>query len=327
MDLNKLKSFNEKQILVIGDYCMDEFFEGEANSVSPQAPILRVLVEEIKINPGMAGNIAAGISALGAKTYTAGIIGNDETSKKLISDLNSRGINTDGMVFQENRVTSKFSRVLVGGKKYPQQPAIRFDIENTEKVNEGSLQKIIEFIEQIKESLDAIIIAAYDEVGKGVIQKQLLDKITVITKQNNILLIGDSRADFNKFNNFDCIVPNLEEAESLYGKEIISIPQASKELISKLQLNAILITKDREGMEITTKDNQTKQFPAFAKRVVDVDGGGDTVTCAFTLGLCSGLDYLEAAESASYAAAVAVSKPRLAAVTLDELEEVIQNER
>jgi D-beta-D-heptose 7-phosphate kinase/D-beta-D-heptose 1-phosphate adenosyltransferase len=321
-----IDTFTNKRVLLIGDYCMDEFFEGEANSVSPEAPVLRVLVESIKTNPGMTGNITVGVRALGAETYAAGIIGDDETSKKLISEFKDKGINTEGMFFQEKRLTPKFSRVVVGGKKFPKQSAIRFDVENTEAVSSVSLQKLFNFIERLKDSLDAIIVADYDEVGKGVIRKELLDKITSLAKKNNIVLVGDSRENLRNFNGFPCVVPNIAEAESVCTGKNNSISEMSKELISKLKLDAVLITRDRDGMEITTRDGKNKAIPALAKRVVDVNGVGDTVTCAFTLSLCSGLDYLKAAKVASYAAAIAVSKPMLAVVTLSELREAVKNE-
>jgi len=321
-NLKKDLKFNNKKILVLGDYCIDEFLEGESNNVSPEAPILRALIKNIKTNPGMTGNIVLGVKALEAETYAIGIIGEDKSSKQLIETLKKNGINTDGMFFQKNRIIPRFSRIILGGEKYPKQSAIRFDIENSESASEESLQKIISFIENKKERIDAIIIADYDEVGKGIITKELLEKITILAKQNNIILVGDSREKFNLFNNFNCIVPNISEAEQIYERKQDS--QMPEEIINKLNLDSILITKDREGIEITTKQEK-KSIPALAEKVIDVTGAGDSVTCAFTLGLCSNLGYIKSAELASYAAAIAVSKPMLAVVTLDELENFMKD--
>lgn len=316
------EEFSKKKVLIVGDYCIDEFLEGEAESVSPEAPVLRVFINKIKTNPGMTGNIVIGIKALGAETYAVGIIGNDENSKKLIHYLKKQNINTEGMFLQKGRITPKFSRIVVGGERYPKQSAIRFDIENKKGINQDSLQKIIEFIYQNKDA-DAIIVADYDEVGGGIINKNLLDKIVNIARQNNIILIGDSRKNLHNFYNFTCLVPNLHEAKLVYEKEfekkVDSTLDMPKELIERLKLDAILITKDKEGMEMTTKE-RTYSIPAFAEKVVDVTGAGDTVTCVLTLGLCSGLDYYKATKLAGYGAAIAVSKQGLAAVTLDEIK-------
>lgn len=320
MSLEILNNFNKKKILVIGDYCVDVFYNGEADSVSPEAQVLRVLIDKIKINPGMTGNVAAGIAALGAKCYAAGVIGNDDSSKKLIDLFNEKGINTKGLILQSGRVTSEFSRVIVGGKKYPAQTAIRFDIENKEKVREDTIKRIIDFIKDISYEIDAIIIADYDEVGMGVITSELLDSIKKIAKENNIILIGDSRTGFHKFSDFTCIVPNIYEAKNLYGKSVddAGMPE---EIIKMLNLDAILITKDKDGMEIISKEGIRESFPAYAKEVVDVTGAGDSVTCAFTLALSSGADYKTAAKLSSYAAAIAVAKPGVDVATIEELRE------
>jgi len=322
------QNFNKKKILVIGDSCIDEFLEGDANSVSPEAPILRVLIDKIKINPGAAGNVALNVRALGAETYVAGIIGIDESSKQLIKLFQDKGINVEGMIVQENRVTSKFSRIVVGGKQYNKQSAIRFDIENKENVSGDSLKKIIDFINRKKNFLDAIIVADYDEVGSGLVKKELLNEIVQIATENNIPIIGDSRKNFHYFNNFTCITPNRFEAEALYGKKIESFNEMSNDIINRLKLDSILIKKDKDGMGIFSRDGKNSSIPAFAKEVIDVNGAGDSVISTFTLGLSCGLDYHEAAKLASYAAAIAVSKPGLSVVTIKELKEFIkENER
>ncbi len=309
-----------KKILVIGDYCLDVFLHGEADSISPEAPILRTLINKTKTNAGMTGNIAAGINALGAECYAVGIIGEDQASRNLINILREKQINTEGMILQRGRVTSEFSRLVVGGKKYPQQSLIRFDKENEEEVNKESIDKIINFIEKIKNKIDAIIVADYDEVGKGIIKRELLSKLKEIAKQNNIILIGNSRKNFSNFEGFTCIIQNVYEAEQAYGKKADSIEKMSKELIKKLNLNAILVTKDKDGMELMTKEGIKNSFPAFAKKVVDVNGAGDSVVCAFTLALASGFDYSSSAKLASYAAAISISKLGVDVVTIKELK-------
>lgn len=55
-------------IIVIGDYCVDEYIYGTVNRISPEAPvpILQIISSEKK--NGMAGNVAKNLSALGANT-------------------------------------------------------------------------------------------------------------------------------------------------------------------------------------------------------------------------------------------------------------------
>ncbi len=323
MNINLLNKLSEKNVLVIGDYCVDEFWYGENVGIAPagiKSKVPRFLEREVKTNPGMTGNIAAGISALGAKCYAAGVIGNDEASKILISFFNERRIDYKGMIFQEDRITSRFLRNMILSDNNPPEFYSRWDRENHGKMNENSSKSLIKFIETIGPSFDAIVVADYNEHGEGIINPEILNGIRETAKKENIFLIGDSRKNFNQFEDFTCIKPNLKEAGQLYRGEISSLEESAQEIIKALNLKSLLVTKDNKGMEIFTREGLRKSFPTYAENIVSVDGAGDTVTCAFTLGVISGLGYVDATKLASYAAAIAVSKPGVDVVTFEELK-------
>lgn len=323
-----LNKFRDKKILVIGDYCIDKFCYGEPKGISPEAPILRIVgsKESIKINPGMTGNIAAGVRALGAECYAIGIIGEDEASRNLIKIFNERGISTQGMISRNYRITPEFTRIVATGK-YPEQQKIRFDIENTKKLDESATHQLIEYIDKCR-GIDAIIVADYNEFGEGIINQELLEKIKLITMREGIILIGDSRLGFSNFTNFTCIKPNIYEAEQIFHEKTDSLEELAQKIIQNLNLKSVLITKDKDGMYLFTSSGIKKDFPAYAKKVVDVTGAGDSVISAFTLALASGFSYENSAKLASYAAAIAVSKPGVDVVTLNELKQfVLENEK
>ena len=84
-----LESFPQKKILVIGDFCLDEYIFGETDELSPEFPVLRLFIKEKKYVPGAAGNVASGIRALEAQTFAVGIIGNDENGSILLHSYSS----------------------------------------------------------------------------------------------------------------------------------------------------------------------------------------------------------------------------------------------
>ena len=327
MEISSLDSFQEKNILVIGDYCIDEFIQGDLNPISPispESPILRITVDEIRTNPGMAGNIAQGVRALGANCYVAGVFGNDVASDILLSSFTNgkNRIEESGMVYQDRRITPKFTRVLAGGKAYSPQGVVRYDLENTFDVGEKTTRELIDRFSNFPQ-LDAIIVADYDEVGKGVVNETLLDAIRTKAKDENIFLIGDSRTNFKQFQRFTCIKPNRSEAEQLCDGYLENYAQT---IINRMGLESLLVTKDSEGMDIFSATECNAHFPAYNDKPVCVDGVGDTVTCAFTLARISGMTYSYSAMISSYAAAVGVSKPGVDIVTLEELKEFILKE-
>jgi rfaE bifunctional protein kinase chain/domain len=329
-----LRNFEKKTVLVIGDYCVDEYLEGDVQSIAPEAPVPRVRIGNKWVRMGAAGNVVLGIRALGARTFAAGIIGDDAISKELVKNLEEHVVHTEGLVFQKGRITPKFSRILAGGVHYPKQHVIRFDAENEEDVREESVKSLIEFIRNNSEEFDAIIVADYDEVDKGVIKRELLDAIVKVADEKGIILIGDSRKNLANFKGFTSVVPNIFEAELAYGRMIgqneDDIFNAGKELIENLNLKSILITRDKDGMDLIEKEGdefKRVSIPILSKNVVDVTGAGDSVTCAFTLGLCSsGKDFVSSANLANHAASITIGKEGVVTVTKEELNEAIKNE-
>jgi len=55
------------KILVIGDSCVDIFRYGNVERIAPEAPIPIILPSKETSNPGMAGNVAENLKALGAR--------------------------------------------------------------------------------------------------------------------------------------------------------------------------------------------------------------------------------------------------------------------
>ena len=70
--------FSQKKILVAGDAMLDRYWFGDANRISPEAPVpvVRITREEERL--GGAANVALNISALGARAKLLSVVGRDE---------------------------------------------------------------------------------------------------------------------------------------------------------------------------------------------------------------------------------------------------------
>lgn len=77
-NLNKDK-FNQFNVLVIGDHCIDEFIYGTVVRLAPEAPVPVFNPDFRETNEGMAGNVVANLKALGI--YTAFICNNEMVTK------------------------------------------------------------------------------------------------------------------------------------------------------------------------------------------------------------------------------------------------------
>lgn len=68
------------KILVIGDSCEDVFIYGDITRVAPEAPVPVIVPVTQESNPGMAGNVVANLTALGAEVT---LITNEDPIRKV----------------------------------------------------------------------------------------------------------------------------------------------------------------------------------------------------------------------------------------------------
>jgi D-beta-D-heptose 7-phosphate kinase/D-beta-D-heptose 1-phosphate adenosyltransferase len=67
-----IRSFKGRTIGVLGDFMLDKLLCGEATRISPEAPVLVVLIDDRSATqgfPGGTGNGAANISPLGVDLF------------------------------------------------------------------------------------------------------------------------------------------------------------------------------------------------------------------------------------------------------------------
>jgi rfaE bifunctional protein kinase chain/domain len=305
---NILNNFKEKNILVIGDIMLDKYIFGNVERISPEAPVQIVNVKKEKFIPGGAANVANNIAALNANAFMIGVIGNDTEATILINELKKRNIDTEGIITDQNKPTTQKVRIL--GQK---QQLLRIDYEKKDYLNKETENKIINFIKEKIEKIDAIIISDY---AKGVITKNLIQNIKDIAK-NNIIIVDPKPKHKDFYKNTTLITPNLKEAKEMADNE--------EDLIKELN-TAILVTKGEKGMSLLEKNGNITNIPTKAKEVYDVSGAGDTVVATLTLALSSNATLKQAAILANHAAGITVGKVGTSTVTTEEIKVSLKNE-
>ena len=318
-----LNKFQNKRIMVIGDFYLDEYFHCSAEKFSPEAPVPRALVQQIEHFPGCAGNVANNLRSLGAHVLCVGVIGNDEKGVILRNKLLEKGIMTSTLYPDATRKTGVFSRILLENSGDTKQHTIRFDQENKNTLDQTVFQKVYQMIEENISSVDVIFVADYDEAkNTGIITTESLQNIASISHQHGKLLVGISRLKIKEFNNFDMLVCNekeLSESSNISINSDSDLQQAARDFQNLTKAKNLIITQGKKGLTIFSNTNEPVSFPSYAKNVVDVCGAGDTLTSAFTLALVSGASDTESAFIASHAAAVAVGKEGTAPANVEEI--------
>ncbi len=312
--MNILKNV-QPNILVIGDLMIDHYLWGSCERISPEAPVQVVDIAKETTVLGGAGNVVNNLKALGAHVSVAGVIGDDANGDELVSMLDAIDVNTQHLIVQHNRKTSKKSRVIAVS-----QQILRYDKESKEDINESSVATITEMLTQEIAKYDAVILSDY---GKGVLTDRLCQNIISLAKQHAVKVLVDPKgSDFSKYRGAYLLTPNKKEAMLATGIDIVdndSLQKALLQLKSECELDISLITLSEDGIAIY--DEAMKRFPTVAKEVFDVTGAGDTVIASIAFALSAGKSIEETAAFANLAAGVVVGKIGSATVTMDEIEE------
>jgi D-glycero-beta-D-manno-heptose-7-phosphate kinase len=319
---NIISNFHDKKVLVIGDLILDEFIWGNVSRISPEAPVPVVWVKNESFMPGGASNVANNVNALGGKAYLVGIVGNDERAGILKGELEHRGVNIDGILADPQRPTTLKTRVIAH-----QQQVVRIDREKIEPVRDSALKRLINFVENIIDEMDGLIVEDY---GKGLITAKLLDKIIPLAKKKKKIVAVDPKEEhFAYYKGVTVITPNNAEASRAVGFEIKDKPTLRKagfELLKKLKVRVALITLGENGMMVFEEGKPPKKIDTIAQEVFDVSGAGDTVVSTYALSLISGANPIQAAHISNCAAGIVVGKVGIAVVSQDEIIARIKEE-
>lgn len=321
--LEIMSRFPKAQILVIGDFILDQFVWGNVSRISPEAPVPVVDVKRESFMPGGSLNVANNIRSFQGVAYPCGVLGRDLYGRMLLKTMRQQGIDTGGIVYDATRPTTVKTRVIAHS-----QQMVRFDREKSEDISKIDLNKILKFVSQKMKDVHVVILEDY---GKGVMQPYLLKEVLRLAKKfKKPVLVDPKEKHFSYYRGVTCITPNRKEAYSGYERTVgpwqkePTLEKVGWGLIKKLNLDSVLITLGEDGMALFEKKGKITKIPTAAREVYDVSGAGDTVIATLALALAVGAKMQEAARISNLAAGIVVGKLGTAAITRRELEEAIR---
>ncbi|MGJ0343708.1 D-glycero-beta-D-manno-heptose-7-phosphate kinase [Aliarcobacter cryaerophilus] len=310
-----IKLNKKPNILVIGDLMIDHYLWGSCDRISPEAPVQVVNVKKESSVLGGAGNVINNLVTLGSVVDVISVIGNDSVANELKSLLEKIDVPISNLVVENNRKTSKKSRLIAS-----QQQVLRYDMESIDDINENSHKQIIQTLEKNIDKYSSIILSDY---GKGVLTTNLTKEIIKIANKNSIKVLVDPKGkDYSKYKGSYTLTPNKKEAMEATNidiKDESSLIEALKSLKTQCELEVSLITLSEQGIAIF--DDELTIKPTVAREVYDVTGAGDTVIASIAFALGNDLDIKDAVYFANLAAGVVVGKIGSATTTLDEIYE------
>jgi D-beta-D-heptose 7-phosphate kinase/D-beta-D-heptose 1-phosphate adenosyltransferase len=308
-------------VLCVGDLMLDEFVYGDVSRISPEAPAPVIAVQRSETNIGGAGNVARNIASLGAKCIFVGLVGNDVAGDTLKAELSKEKLIEPVLVTDLARPTTRKVRFV---SEHFSTHMLRADWELSSPASEDIERKLIDAVVAALPRADIVLLSDY---AKGVLTARVIrNVIDAARKLGKRVIVDPKSANLAIYRGATLLTPNRKEFAEATRRRIRSdadIADASIEALRTADAEAVLVTQSEDGMTLAHRDGSLIHIPAQPAKVRDVSGAGDTVAAVLAVTLAAGTDWDTSLRCATAAAAVAVSKPGTATVSLAELRRKI----
>ena len=333
-----VRQFRGRRIAVVGDWMLDRYIWGTASRLSPEAAVPVVEYTKQTACLGGAGNVAANLSALGARVTSFGVAGNDEAGSVLRECLRGLKMAEKGIIVDRGRPTTLKMRIIAR-----HQQVVRVDTESRQALDVATEKKLASAVVASLRNADGVVISDYD---KGVVTDGLVVAVMSECERRKIpAFVKPKWSRLPTYRGAMVIVCNRAEAGFLVTRTLEdddSIEEAGRALLAHFDCAAVVITRGERGMSVFERGSlggfhiaaTSREQPigehganqmAQGRQVFDVTGAGDTVLATLALAMATGAGIGEAAVLGNAAAGVVVSKLGTATLTPAELSAALRD--
>jgi rfaE bifunctional protein kinase chain/domain len=276
------KSFNDLNVLIIGDVMIDSYLWGKVSRISPEAPVPIVAVDKKERRLGGAANVALNVQALGANPILCSVVGVDYEGLAFLDLLKTQKLSQKGILKCRDRITTVKTRVIGNNAQL-----LRVDDEVETEITPSETQQLQTLISYIIQH-DKIDVIIFEDYNKGLITPKLISKVVELAKTKGIpTCVDPKKKNFHSYKGVSLFKPNLKELkEGLkldIGSENISELQRSLSSFRvKQKIETVLVTLADKGI-VTNSRKVKEHIQAHPRSIADVSGAGDTVISVASL--------------------------------------------
>tara|TARA_B100000131_G_C18118919_1_gene612187 strand:- start:2945 stop:3817 length:873 start_codon:yes stop_codon:yes gene_type:complete len=288
-------------IHVIGDLIIDEYWFGESERLSPEAPVPIVKLKEKKFSLGGAGNVYMNIKSATKDVCLYGY-------KDSIHNYILEKIKPEGNVVITDHMPHKV-RVMVD-----QWLMSRIDSEIP--IESNAVEET--FHSFVGNEYDVVVLSDYN---KGTIKQP---QLIIETSKKCIV---DPKKNLHHYKGAWVLKPNRKEFEEWAGKSLTAkeILVEARRARDELNIEHFLVTLGSEG--VIYVGDEIEHYPATTQDVFDVTGAGDTFTAALALCTEINLPMYQSIIVANAMAGYAVRSRGTSTLNYDTLDEEIKKVR
>ena len=276
----QIESMKGKTVLLIGEIIIDEYVYCNAVGKSGKEPVM--VVKRLNSEQFMGGVLAIAnhISPFCESVIIHSYIGEDRGFEDTILETMPDNVRikfitkTGSPTILKRRYIDEYSKARIVGV---------YDIEDCLLDNEDEIRLLRNLQEDISE-VDMVLVADY---GHGLITPNVVDYI----QENSPFLavntqINSSNIGFHtisKYAKADFVCIHEGELRHDYRSRTCSEKELIEKLYSKMNCESIIITQGKKGAIGYSKETGFIQCPAFAARIIDRVGAGDSVLAITSL--------------------------------------------
>jgi len=263
-------------VVVVGDVMLDNYWWGEVERISPEAPVPIVALKRRESRLGGAANVALNCRSLGANVTLASVIGDDKEGETLIQLAKDAGINTHVLMTSKQRATTTKTRVISRN-----QQMMRLDDEVNEDLfleeEHPFIDLLLRFLQ--REKPDVLI---FEDYNKGVLKENVINRVTAHCREIGIITAVDpKKKNFLAYKDVTIFKPNLKEVreglhlqlDNVNKKEMDEVHEKLKEA---LHHTVTFITLSEKGVFYNNGETSSI-ISSHIRNISDVSGAGDTV--------------------------------------------------
>ena len=308
--IERVKGFTGKRVVLVGDFMLDKYLYGNANRLSPEAPVPVLHYDHEETRLGGAGHVAADLAVLGCVVTVVGCRGDDHAGQQMQQMLCDYGVDCTALIETPGRCTTSKTRLVGLAQQRSPQQMIRLDYEVAAPVDPEVGRQIVAAFEAVVRGADVVLIEDYN---KGVLSPVVCAEVIRIARDlgKEVLIDPAAIADYSKYRGATCLKLNRTETEKATALPARSAEQyavAARKLLDLLTLEAVVVTLDKDGAYLATREGIERRVATRARQVADVTGAGDMVLAALGASRAAGADWVDSVALANVAGGLEVER-------------------
>ncbi len=302
--IKKLSILTKTKSLVIGEVIIDQYIFTNAIGKSGKEPVL--MLNELRSEKYIGGSaaIANNLSGFCKKINLTSTIGENKDNLNFIKKKLSKNIKTY-FVNKKNSTTILKTRYVDNINTNKIFGTYKFNDDLVDKREEN---KLIHYFKKLAVKSDLVVVSDY---GHGMISERYAKtickskKFTALNAQINAANIGYH--GLKKYRNLDFVIINESELRHELRNRHEDIKSLMIQLSTDKNIKYLTVTSGKSGALLYQKKKKKFFFcPAFASKVIDKIGSGDTMMAIMSLCLKEGIEEELSLFLGSLAAAISV---------------------